>query len=53
MASDAAAWVILTTRFGSDKSQPSHDDLARAVDELFNENTKGMREADYAEHPNA
>jgi hypothetical protein len=53
MDADSAGWVILTTRYGSDKSMPSEADLARAVDELFVENVESMREPDDAEHPNA
>lgn len=50
---NATAWVILTSRYGGGKRQPSEIDLARAIDELFDEILSGMSEADYAEHPNA
>jgi hypothetical protein len=50
---NSTAWVILTSRYGGDKRQPSERDLARAIDELFDESPSGMREPDFAEHPNA
>jgi hypothetical protein len=53
MSESAAAWVILTSRYGGDTRQPSEGDLAQAIDELLNENIAGTTEAAYAEHPNA
>ena len=47
------AWVILTKRFGGDIRSPTEDQLAQAVDELFNENIEGFMEGDYAEHAHA
>src|SRR5262245_11972035 len=51
--SQSPAWVILTKRYGDDIRTPSDDHLAQAVDELFNENLKGISEDDYVEHPSA
>lgn len=46
-------WAILTKRYGADIRQPSEADLGAAMDELLIENTPGMTEQSYAEHPNA
>ena len=46
-------WLILTTRYGTDSTQPSAAQLRQAIDELFEEKTKGLTDSDYAEHPNA
>lgn len=51
--SNSTGWVILTKRYGEDVRQPSGEDLAQAIDELFVEEGEGMTEADYADHPNA
>jgi len=46
-------WAILSTRYGGDIRQPSHEQLVQAIDEVVAEDPNGMAERDYAEHPNA
>jgi hypothetical protein len=43
-------WVILTSRYGHDVRDPSEQQLAEAVAELYHETLPGMTEGDYAEH---
>jgi hypothetical protein len=52
-ASERAAWVILTSRYGGDTREPSVDQLHRALAEVYHESDPSMTEGDYAEHPNA
>lgn len=49
----SSGWAILSTRYGGDICQPSHEQLAKAIDEVVTEDLDGMTEQDYAEHPNA
>lgn len=51
--SAATPSVILTSRYGGDKSRPSADELAEALVEIYHEDHASMTEKDYAEHPNA
>jgi hypothetical protein len=46
-------WVILSCRYGADIRQPSDEDLAGALSEIFHENLPSMTEGDYAAHPSA
>ena len=50
---ESKPWLILTKRFGDDIHDPSGNDLATAINELYQENLNGITEADYVEHPNA
>lgn len=43
-------WVILSPRYGGDVRDPTADDLARAIRELYVEDLPGMMEGDYEEH---
>lgn len=45
--------LILHTRFGDKKKNPTETELVEALDEIFNENLENLSEADYKEHPNA
>ena len=45
-----SSWLILTGRYGGDKRDPSREDLADAIWELFVEDLPEMAEGDYAEH---
>jgi hypothetical protein len=44
-------WVILSCRYGADIRQPSGEDLASALADVFHENLPSMTEGDYAAHP--
>lgn len=46
----ARPWVILSLRYGGDIDDPTSDDLARAIRELYVEDLPGMTEGDYEEH---
>ena len=46
-------WVILTRRYGGDRRDPSTEELAAAIRELFVEDLPGITEADYVEHGDA
>jgi len=48
-----SGWVILRRLYGASRRDPSSEELAAAIRELFVENLPGMTEADYAEHPDA
>jgi hypothetical protein len=50
---DNQPWIILTSRYGGDARNPATEQVAKAVREIFHEDTPSMLEADYAEHPNA
>lgn len=43
-------WVILTRRYGGEVRNPTAEELARAIEELYVENLPGMTEVDYEEH---
>lgn len=43
-------WVILNRRYGEDIRDPSPEQLADAIRELYVEDLSGMTEADYEEH---
>ena len=43
-------WVILTRRYGGDVRNPTAEELALAIEELYVEDLQGMTEADYEEH---
>jgi hypothetical protein len=45
--------LILHRRYGAHRRDPSAEDLAAALEELFVEELPGMREDDYAEHGEA
>jgi hypothetical protein len=46
-------WSILSKRYGGDVRNPSSQDLASAVAELFIEKLPGVSAADYEEHGSA
>ena len=46
----SSAFLILTRRYGGDTRDPSNENLANAIRELFVEDLPGMIEDDYAEH---
>ncbi len=43
-------WVILVRRYGGDIRDPSPEQLALAIHEIYVEDLPGMTEADYEEH---
>ena len=51
--SQSAGWAILSTRYGGDIRQPSHEQLMQAIDEVVTEDLDGVAEGYYSEHPNA
>ena len=44
------AWAILTRRYGGDVRNPTAEELAIAIEELYVEDLLGSTEADYEEH---
>lgn len=52
-APEQPAWVILTTRYGTDIREPTSDHLRSALAEVYHEDHPAMTGGDYAEHPNA
>jgi hypothetical protein len=53
MTTQQGPWLILTSRYGGDTGDPSQDELASALREVYHENEPGWPEAMYEEHPNA
>ncbi len=47
------AWTEITLRYGNTIDDPSAEDIATAITELYHENIASFSEGNYAEHPKA